>query len=1031
MSHYQDDDPSGDEDPGADSDNSDAGALPPPPASLRPLPASLQRFGPGHLARIAPRWVLARGARYFRRGLVREIRWDEQKLAAVVKGSADEPYKVELDIADPAAIHLIQCSCPFFREGRGVCKHAVAAIHQALHEGGRPILRGGGRSRSAAPAPGASPAASDAARFARPPRGFAGGRPLPRTVMAFFRGFLRDPRAEVDADLDERGECVVVRMRERRTERSVALVFPARETSLAMGALRALHGVRFSERLSSLEVSKDPIIPGARAEFDAAGRLVLTPGYKRPDGGWIPFHEVAVAPGGTQPHFDGYRFYPVAVVSRFLRSFVGPHGRRVLEGEEIPRFILGELPGLLREAGFSASSRVVNARVWPPPKVAAMEASVADAETFWIDPLYEIMGHRFNLPELLSLGRPGFLRSKDDWIAVTPQDLFREWEEFGGRVEGGRVRIPRLYYLRLRAEQGDRVPVRAAEQVRAMEDALTNAAATRPVDEPSGMKGELRPYQRAGYAWLSFLRKAGLSGILADEMGLGKTHQAMALLLEAHANGTKRPSLVVCPASVIDHWETKLKAHAPGLSPVRFHGWGRTLPSGDGGKSIVLTTYGIVTRDAALLSEVPWECVILDEAQRIKNANTKMAKAVKMLKPAFRCALTGTPIENRLAEFWSIFDFLLPGYFGTLKSFRDRFESPIMKNQDVEAANTLKRLVRPFKLRRLKKDVLQDLPPKVEDIRSCNLTRAQAIAYRTVLEGEAASVLDGLRDDRRPIDYLHVFAILTRLKRMCDHPVLVLGAKGQKAGSGKFELFKEILEEALDSGEKVVVFSQYLEMMDLIENHLDALHVRYSELRGSTRDRGAAIRRFQEDPDCRVFVASLLAGGLGIDLTAGAVVIHYDRWWNPAREDQATDRVHRIGQTRGVQVFKLISRGTVEERIDRLIGEKRVVSEAILDSDAAGLKAFSRAEMLSLFTLPPIPDEEAEAESAAETEAVEEAGGAEEKPARRRRTRKAAAEAPETLSVEAEKKPRRRGRPPKAAAPVEPAVLRRRRAAKA
>ncbi|HXI03016.1 MAG TPA: DEAD/DEAH box helicase, partial [Candidatus Saccharimonadales bacterium] len=529
----------------------------------------------------------------------------------------------------------------------------------------------------------------------------------------------------------------------------------------------------------------------------------------------------------------------------------------------------------------------------------------------------------------------------------------------GAQLDEGRIRASRLAYLRQRAEWGSTVEVRADRALARFESFLRREGPPPPAPKIDGMVGKLRPYQDAGYRWLWFLRESGLGGILADEMGLGKTHQVMALLLSVYADSDPAPgpSLVVCPRSVLDHWDAKLRAHAPALVPIVYHGNERErLRSGLPGARVILTTYGVLARDVEHLGAVRWETVVLDEAQLIKNAATKAARAARKLQAGHRIALTGTPLENHIEELRSITDFVLPGYLGTAEWFRRRFVRPIEEG-DARALEVLKRSIDPFKLRRLKSQVLTDLPPKIDDVRHATLTTHQAVLYREILSrARSSGLFDQLEQSGARLDYMHVFAVLTQLKRLCDHPSLVVEGRGLRhMQSGKFEAFKELLAQALDEGEKVVVFSQYLEMLDLIEEHLDSLGVKHSGLRGATRRRAAAIRSFQKDESCRVFVASLLAGGLGVDLTAGSVVIHYDRWWNAAREDQATDRVHRIGQSRGVQVFRLITRGTLEERIDGIIREKRRLTEQLLETDPAlGLKQLTRSELLEILQPPEV-----------------------------------------------------------------------------
>ncbi|MCM2324419.1 MAG: DEAD/DEAH box helicase, partial [Oligoflexia bacterium] len=429
----------------------------------------------------------------------------------------------------------------------------------------------------------------------------------------------------------------------------------------------------------------------------------------------------------------------------------------------------------------------------------------------------------------------------------------------------------------------------------------------------------------------------------------------------------KEPSLVVAPTSVIAAWIQKLKKYDTGLKWHVFHGSGRTLPAK--GVDIVLTTYGILHREPEL-RERQWHVVILDEAQAIKNASTISSRASRMLKSRFRIAMTGTPVENQATDLWSLMEFLLPGYLGSLPRFKRLYGWGREVPTDLQA-DALKRLVSPFLLRRTKAKVLKELPEKIEEVVHCEMTATQRKAYRECLSGAEASQVRANIVAGQKIDYANVLALLTRLKQICDHPKLadLTSGKIKKAGSvdpaetGKWETFDELLNEALGSELKVVVFTQYLGMIDLISHHLRTSGVGYTELRGDTPDRGARLERFSQDPECRVFLCSLLAGGLGIDLTSASVCIHFDRWWNPAKENQATDRLHRFGQTRGVQVFKLQIPGTVEDRIANIIESKVQLSGALIEESSLGLKAFSRKELLELLT----PDD---AETAKEEAAV-------------------------------------------------------------
>lgn len=476
---------------------------------------------------------------------------------------------------------------------------------------------------------------------------------------------------------------------------------------------------------------------------------------------------------------------------------------------------------------------------------------------------------------------------------------------------------------------------------------------------------ELREYQENGLTWLWSLYHRGLASLLADEMGLGKTHQVLAFLTSIyHPSMTGKdkvvhPSLVVAPTSVVAAWIQKLKKYDTGLRWQLFHGNSRKLA--DSGVDLVLTTYGILQREA-ILREKNWHVVVLDEAQAIKNATTISSRASRTLKSKYRIAMTGTPIENQATDLWSLMEFLLPGYLGSLPRFKRLYGWGRETPSDQQAA-ALKRLISPFLLRRTKNKVLKELPEKIEEMVYCELTIIQKKAYKDILSSaEAEKARAELESGTGgKVDYANILAVLTRLKQVCDHPKLMDLTSGKikrvatvnPFEAGKWEVFDEILNEALRSGLKVVIFTQYLGMMDIISHYLKTNQIGYTELRGDTPDRGKRLEIFQDDPDCKVFLCSLLAGGLGIDLTAASVCIHYDRWWNPAKENQATDRLHRLGQTRGVQVFKLQMPGTVEDRISQIIESKMNLSGALIEESSTGLKTFSRKELLDLLTFKP------------------------------------------------------------------------------
>ncbi len=472
-----------------------------------------------------------------------------------------------------------------------------------------------------------------------------------------------------------------------------------------------------------------------------------------------------------------------------------------------------------------------------------------------------------------------------------------------------------------------------------------------------GLNCSLRPYQELGVHWLWFLYHHNLSGLLCDDMGLGKTHQSMALMAAIMNDFDKRGEkekpkfLVVCPTSVLYHWQEKLESFLPGVKVYTFYGTERNIKEFRENYDILLTSYGIWRIQKDVLSQIFFELAVFDEVQIAKNHNSRIHHALASVKAQMRLGLTGTPVENYLRELKALFDLVLPSYMPNHTDYRRVFIRPIEREDDVEKKKLLRRFINPFVMRRKKADVLIDLPAKTEEISHCDLAMDQKLLYVDVIERSRKQLIGDLENPNAPVPYIHIFAVLTHLKQICDHPAVYLkeSENYQQYQSGKWDLFLELLHEALDSHQKVVVYSQFLNMLDIIENHLHEQGIEFAALRGATRKRGEEVRRFNQDPKCQVFVGSLNAAGLGIDLTAASVVIHYDRWWNAARENQATDRIHRIGQKRGVQVFKLVTKGTFEERIDAMIMRKGKLMEDVVGlDDHQLLKKFNRDEILAL-----------------------------------------------------------------------------------
>ena len=470
--------------------------------------------------------------------------------------------------------------------------------------------------------------------------------------------------------------------------------------------------------------------------------------------------------------------------------------------------------------------------------------------------------------------------------------------------------------------------------------------------ESAGFVGELRPYQRRGLAWMQFLHRVGLGGVLADDMGLGKTATALAHLLDRPG-----PHLVVCPLSVVHNWESESHRFTPKLSVLIHHGSARQLGGpalfGLSDADIVITTYGLVARDMDALAEIEWNTVVLDEAQMIKNPATKAAKAVRRLRADQKIALTGTPVENRLSELWSILDAVNPGLLGSQQRFRDEYASPIERHGDPEIAARLRKLTQPFVLRRTKADrrLLPDLPDKIEQIAFAQLTKEQAMLYQKVVDQLLVDAVetDGMKRRGR------VLAALTRLKQICNHPAHALKDGSRLEGrSGKLNRFDELVTDLLDVSERALVFTQFREMGDLLQRHVASrFSIEAKFLHGGVgmAGRQKMVDEFQAGAGGPLLIVSLKAGGTGLNLTAASQVIHYDPWWNPAVEDQATDRAWRMGQTNTVNVHKLVCQGTVEERIGEVIDEKRAIADAVIGTGEAWLSELSTDDLADLVLL--------------------------------------------------------------------------------
>lgn len=564
--------------------------------------------------------------------------------------------------------------------------------------------------------------------------------------------------------------------------------------------------------------------------------------------------------------------------------------------------------------------------------------------------------------KLVKLNSP-LVEINGEWVELRPQDIKTAQNFFSSRKEQMSLSLEDA----LRISQGDtqvieKLPVVSFEASGALEEligALTNNQEIQPLRTPESFQGELRPYQERGAGWLAFLERWGLGACLADDMGLGKTIQFIAFLLHLkEENVLEKPTLLVCPTSVMGNWGKEVKKFAPTLKVLEYHGdkrpKGKAFTEAVNTHDIVITSYSLIHRDIKLLKAVEWQIIVLDEAQNVKNSDAKQSQAVRQLETTFRIALTGTPVENRLQELWSILDFLNPGYLGNKQFFQRRFAIPIEKYGDTASLNQLRSLVQPFILRRLKsdKDIIQDLPEKQEMTVFCGLTAEQATLYQQLVDESLVEIESAEGLQRRGM----ILGLLVKLKQICNHPSQYLKLTSlEKHHSAKLQRLEEMLDEVIAEGDRTLIFTQFAEWGKLLKPHLEKqLKREIFFLYGNTskKQREEMIDRFQHDPQGPpIMILSLKAGGVGLNLTRANHVFHFDRWWNPAVENQATDRVFRIGQTRNVQVHKFVCTGTLEEKINDMIESKKQLAEQVVGAGEDWLTEMDTDQLRNLLIL--------------------------------------------------------------------------------
>ncbi|MGW6054895.1 DEAD/DEAH box helicase [Streptomyces sp. NPDC055189] len=556
---------------------------------------------------------------------------------------------------------------------------------------------------------------------------------------------------------------------------------------------------------------------------------------------------------------------------------------------------------------------------------------------------------RQELDRLAEANRP-VVRLRDQWVLIDPEEVRRARAQQDHKV----TPIDALSAVLTGTTEvaGRRVDVEPTGWLATLRERLADPEAMEPVGQPAALAADLRDYQLRGLNWLALMTSLGLGGCLADDMGLGKTITLISLHLHRQTDTESAgPTLVVCPTSLMGNWQREIEKFAPGTPVRRFHGARRSLEDLADGE-FVLTTYGTMRLDADSLAHTPWGMVVADEAQHVKNPYSATAKQLRTIGARARVALTGTPVENNLSELWAILDWTTPGLLGKLGTFRTRYAHAVEGGTDPAAAERLGQLVRPFLLRRRKSDpgIAPELPPKTETDRAVSLTTEQTGLYEAVVRETLAEISGADGFSRRGL----IVKLLTGLKQICNHPAQYLKEdKPRIAGrSGKLELLDELLDTILSEDASVLIFTQYVQMARLIEQHLAARGTPSQFLHGGTpiAAREAMVERFQEG-EVPVFLLSLKAAGTGLNLTRAEHVVHYDRWWNPAVEAQATDRAYRIGQTQPVQVHRLIAEGTIEDRIAEMLLRKRELADAVLGSGEAALTELTDAELSDLVEL--------------------------------------------------------------------------------
>jgi len=730
----------------------------------------------------------------------------------------------------------------------------------------------------------------------------------------------------------------------------------------ALAYLRHRGDVAESDESAQIKLSKTPLEPSAVVDFEPGEGITVSAGFRTPDDSVVKQSDLRITRDGGYARF-GKVFHP-------LKRRIAESAREWIEREEakvalddVPEFFLRDLVLLKSDLSAVLTDRALRVQVVTTPL--KPRVTVHRNEPGWLDFVVDYETGGFVVPEGAVSGaasrRESYIQYEEySFLPLDPevvQQTERAIEELGATPLVDRYRIPITRFSSLE-EFIDRIGgVRVlSEEYQKFLAQLTgfepdNAFALSEDAEQSLRNAglELRPYQRAGIHWLDWLRQNHLHGILADDMGLGKTVQAICAINIAHEQqAVDRPSLIICPKSVVPFWVKEVRRAVPRIQIHPYGGTGRDRTIWDrAGKCWLVTTYETLARDIEFVSRVPFYYVVLDEATKIKNPDAQRTQAIKSINAMHRLALSGTPVENRLTELWSIFDFLIKGLFGTQSRFSSKYEVPITSG-DGAMAEELARRIRPFLLRRLKEDVADDIPEKLEHEEWCDLTEEQRSLYGQIQDTMAKPLREEIEAGLRINYQMNVLPILTKLKQVCDHPALISGnAEPLYGRSEKFDTTMDLIREIRAAGEQVIVFSHFLRTLDLFELGLHQEGISYIRIDGSVDNRQPLIDTFNSRC-AAVALCSIQACGYGITLTAANHVIHFDRWWNPAVEDQATDRVHRIGQQKTVYVYRTLVSGTLEEKIALLLERKRGLADRVVGAAIDQPLSWTKEELLEL-----------------------------------------------------------------------------------